>query len=345
MMAMRARQAAAERKLVVDRTNAPGNKRAVDSIAGGRPDKPLRNTNRNLAYFGTVAMNTVVGNFTTFRNATANAGANINTAEVWLKFAHNGKILFVARKNLTQGISWNQIYNRGCVGRVGTNGIAPGRGGVESNSTAQNMTYSSGGVTYDVRLLTAAPNAIETTNGQSSGLYTFNSGGEWDQLITSVSEFTSYNKRGWALFSNAILGIRTDSINGFRQNGTASWTQNSAGTTAGFSQFNAWGAGGRGFARVLRGFGGRRHANQQVTAIAQTDLSRSDATTYSGPNGPPGTGGGNVSRSFVSWRPVLEVRLASSGVDNTFQTSGGGRGGGWKGVPRNIPNNAGWTGI
>lgn len=349
MMAVRARQAAAERKIVVDRTNAPGPKRSVDSLRGGRVDKPLRNTNQNLAYFGTVTRDTLVGLFATFKSDTINAGTNQNENDNFLKFALNGKILFVAQKNFVRGVSWNQIYSRQIAGSHGTSGvggtnIGAGRGSgsgvtIERTSLVQDRTITRNGINYDVRLLTGGTAPIATTNGAASGLFNFISGGEWDELLVSVSEHTTWNKREWALFTNAQLGIRTDGTNGFRQDGTASWVQNNAGVTSGFATFSAWGSLSRGNARMLRGFGGRRTgAAGRDAAIVHPDLSASSTTIYSGPNGPPGTGGGNVTRIFYAWRPVLEVRNV------TLQVSGGGRGGGWKGIPRNIPSNVAWSG-
>lgn len=354
MMAVRARQAAAERKIVVDRTNAPGPKRSVDSLRGGRVDKPLRNTNQNLAYFGTVTMAQMLGTTTlaNFRNAAIGSiGTLRNTGDVWLKFALNGKILFVARKNLTSGVSWNQIYSAQAAGSHGTSGVGGTNTGGGRNSGSgvtfersglnQNKTFTPGGqsINYDVRLLTGGTAPIATTNGAASGIFNFISGGEWDELLVSVSNQTAWNKRDWAIFTNADLGIRTDGTNGWRNNFHASWVQNNAGVTSGFATFNAWGSPSRGNARMLRGFGGRRTGTAgRDAAIVHPDLSGSNTTSYVGPNGPPGTGGGNVSRTFYAWRPVLEVRNV------TLQVSGGGRGGNWKGIPRDIPSNSVWSG-
>jgi hypothetical protein len=437
MMGNRARQASAERKLVVDRTDAPGNKRSTDDLRGGRRDKPLRNTNRNLAYFGLVPMNEMVGSFTSFRTVAFRRQApgynhapesdivDQNTNEPWLKFVLNGKILFVARKNLARNISWTQLYEMDIVGSFGTLGVGgTNQGGARprtdisgnqlpissasmelrsSERTARYQTkrfapsgndyvndYVPGATvwrwtidtgyeqvpvwgahytprdpsspTYDIRLLTGGSAPIATTNGQQSGLFNFFGGGEWDELLVSVSEHTAWNKRGWASFTNAELGIRTDATNAFRQNGTASWVQNNAGQLAQYGIFSNWfwrHVSEIFYTRMIRGFGGRRTGTAgRDAAIVHPDLSTSNIKGYIGPNGPPGTGGGNVTRQFVAWRPVLElmnpedtkhpagyIKLHGSKgfVFSQVVISGGGRGGAWKGSPRVVPNNVSWT--
>lgn len=349
-----ARHAAAERKFVVDRTNAPGWKRSTEQVRpqGGRADKPLRNTNRHYAYFGEVTRNDLIGDWATFRNETI-GGTGVDHATPantsWHKFACNGKIVFVVRIPVVRGISWNQLYNAQVVGSHGTTGVggtntgaARGSGsGVHTERTAlqQNKTITRNGVNYDVRLLTGGTAAIATNNGQASGPFNFSSGGEWDQLLVSLSEHTAWNKRQWALFTNGVLGLRQNATNAWRNEGTASWVQNNAGSTAGHNTFSGWGSPSRGNARMLRGFGGRRTgAAGRDAAIVHPDLSASSTTIYTGPDGPPGSGGLRQDQRYYAWRPVLEVRNV------TLQVSGGGRGGGWKGIPRDIPNNVGWVG-
>lgn len=476
MMGTRARQASAERKFVVDRTDAPGEKRSTEALRGGRADKPLRNTNQHLAYFGTVSMAAMVGNFNTFKTVAfrqqgdnrifneatgrpINTGADIadtfgsimqNTNEVWLKFALHGKILFVARKNLARRVSWSMLYyaeiafdyglawpqqprpsnsvgnqwnnqypnpryvsgsarqshfntsspqssnvslralemrNAGAPsqwyflqslkqyspsGNEWVAAVMPERHRisgsqivVDTNSHWHYRPINPSNPRYDIRLLTGATAPTATTNGQESGLFNFLSGGEWDELLVSVSQHTKWNKRGWASFTNAELGIRTDATNAFRQNGTASWVQESAGRLANYGVFSQWmwrSTTEINYCRILRGFGGRRTGSTgRDDAIVHPDLSTSNIRDYTGPNGPPGSGGGNVNRQFASWRPVLELLnpedtthpagyMKFGWVNNEWGVvfeqvviSGGGRGGGWKGLSRTVPNNVSWT--
>ena len=80
-------------------------------------------------------------------------GTNEYGNPVWMKFAWNGKILFVPLKPLRRSISWNQIYNAGCVYGTGDQGIVPpnGRAGSEISITANNtVTNVNGGAATPV---------------------------------------------------------------------------------------------------------------------------------------------------------------------------------------------------
>ncbi len=73
----------------------------------------------------------------------------------WLKFSWKGKILFVPLKPLRRSISWNYIYEKGCVYGTGDQGILPpnGRAGHEISIVDDGGTFkvhnSSGDTTAD----------------------------------------------------------------------------------------------------------------------------------------------------------------------------------------------------
>ena len=78
-------------------------------------------------------------------------GVSHNSDAGWLKFASNGKVLFVAKQTLRHSISWDHIYSRGLVYGTDDTGKAP-RGTLVNQRT----TVTVGGNEYIVRLLTGA---------------------------------------------------------------------------------------------------------------------------------------------------------------------------------------------
>lgn len=104
----------------------------------------------------------------------------------WLKFARNGKILYVQKRPMRHSISWDHIYSRGAVYGTNDNGLFP-----RGTPTNQYNPLRKGGFTFVPRLLTgAASDPIDTTERESEESCTFDLGGgsEWNELIYRVHQ-------------------------------------------------------------------------------------------------------------------------------------------------------------
>ena len=151
----------------------------------------------------------------------------------WLKFARNGKILYVQKRPMRHTISWDHIYSRGAVYGTNDNGLYP-----RDTPTNQYNPLRKGNFTLVPRLLTgAASDPIDTTERESEDSCTFDLGGgsEWNELIYRVHQdepfcgdpdHTTYHGgpqvgNNWFNYSNSDLGI----VSGV---GRATWTQETA---------------------------------------------------------------------------------------------------------------------
>lgn len=113
------------------------------------------------------------------------AGTSHNSDEPWLKFNHNGKTLFVAKKTLRYGIDWNDSRGHG------------------------EVTIS--GDIYQVRLLSGSNG--NTVDGPDGG-----PGGEWNDLMYPIHT-DDPNGQGWGInYTNSDLNM-DDS------NGSRTWSQ------------------------------------------------------------------------------------------------------------------------
>ena len=191
---------------------------------GPGAQKPIAG-NLNAGYFGEVPMASLMGatDLATYIGLTE--GTPVNATTTWLKFALNGKILFVPKKPLRTNVSWQAIYQAGAV-----YGLETGTGvqSLPSNSPVQQtkrITTANGH--FRIRLPQGANANPYTGNGSSEA-----SASEWTLLLNRVSESAPAATR-WAAFSNDDLGIETSA---------ASWCQE-------YASFNT-------AARVCRGVSG-----------------------------------------------------------------------------------------
>lgn len=199
-----------------------------------------------------------------------------NSTAGWLKFAHKGKVLFVAKRTFMHSVRWDHLYARGIV--YGTNDDGKYPRGTPVN---QYTTVEHGGNRFIARLLTGA--TTDPTSDSDPLFYTdgmaqlnLGSGSEWNELIYRVhtdvptddgNDGQRADRHGgpqmganWANFSNADLAI---------QNGDCSWCQEALDTSA--------------LPRIHRG------------VVGLSAFVAATPSTVSGSN------------STYQWRPVLEL--------------------------------------
>jgi len=131
------------------------------------------------------------------------AGTLINdSTSVWLKFALDGKTLFISKKRVRNEISWEDIYNIGAVYGTGDTGTHPINGGV-----IQDRTVTIGQNIFKVRNLKGAaedpvPNLAYATH--TDPIET--AGSEWNRLLYPVHRD---DPAGWATYNNGDLEFGT----------------------------------------------------------------------------------------------------------------------------------------
>ncbi len=155
----------------------------------------------SLGYYGTVSANEFVTGAQLASALGFTAGNSYDNTPDWLKFAHNGKTLYVPKRPLREGVSWLDIYNAGLVYGVSGNGnYPPTTGGVD-----QLRTVTIAGRNYKVRLLKGAdvdPNNLSYNVAHPAG--THNS--EWAQLVLRTSA-NDPNNSHWENFTDIELGM------------------------------------------------------------------------------------------------------------------------------------------
>ena len=202
-------------------------------------------------------------------------GVSQNSDAGWLKFASNGKVLFVAKQALRYSISWDHIYSRGLVYGTDDTGKAP-RGALVNQRT----TVTVGGNEYIVRLLTGAESDPFPESDPlffTADMVDMDVGGgsEWNDLIYRVhvdiptsdgTDGMRADRHGgpqvgdnWTNYSNADLNVAVG-------NGRYTWCQEQSDTTS--------------FYRVFRG-------NNDVAYFTR--------------------GNADNTHSLYGWRPVLEL--------------------------------------
>lgn len=178
----------------------------------GPGGKVIIGGNSQSGFLGEVSAYELVDGLTLASMVGLSAGTDINSSGPWLKFVHKGKILFVAKKPLKYGISWNELYNNGLVYGVDGPGDFPPD---LSNPVNQNTIVTIGEYAFKVRLLTGLEEHDSTTPG-----------GEWNDLIYPI-HVDDPLKRGWYDYGNTDLMIGNPSAQGRR-----TWVQEHQGATA-----------------------------------------------------------------------------------------------------------------
>lgn len=115
-------------------------------------------------------------------------GSPINSDAGWLKFAHNDKILFIAKQPFRHSITWEHLYSRGVVYGTDDTGKAP-----YGTPTNQLTKVSRSGSEFIVRLMTGA-NADPFPESDplffTADMYQMDVGGgsEWNDLIYRIHQ-------------------------------------------------------------------------------------------------------------------------------------------------------------
>ena len=143
----------------------------------GHGPQELAFGNEQLGYFGRVLASEFITP-SALRNATGvTQGSVINDDSGWLKYAYNGKICFVAQKNILSSVSWQHIYQRGCVYGTSGSGVNP-----SGDPVLQDRTVVIDGYTYRVRLMKGL-NQDPSNKSDSSWDLPQTHGSEWNKIM------------------------------------------------------------------------------------------------------------------------------------------------------------------
>ena len=126
------------------------------------------------------------------------AGTLQHDAEsVWLKFALDGKIIYVAKKNIRSGINWTELNS--------------------ANSISGNRLIEINSKQYKIRLLKGVA-GTPVDEATVDPVYTH--GSEWNRLMYPIHQDTPTSQEGanWASYTNLDLNVGTGS-------GRSSWCQ------------------------------------------------------------------------------------------------------------------------
>ena len=179
-------------------------------------------------FYGEVATANLVTGANLDGDAGLSSGTAYNSTAPWLKFyvgpnadcnRNNGVayVLFVASKPYRYNLSWNNIYDAGCV--YGVDGNGPYNSGSNTNQLTE-VTYNE--YDFKVRLLTGADDEPFVDENDNDG-----DNSEWNDLIyrvhtTVVSDASHGSQVGdnWATYSDSDLLVHYD-----YGNGSYSWCQ------------------------------------------------------------------------------------------------------------------------
>lgn len=202
--------------------------------ATGPGPQTLQAGDMNDGFFGEVSASELFSGDELSLTLGVTEGTSQNGDAGWLKFASNGDILFVAKRNFRHSISWDHLYSRGLVYGTDDDGQAP-----RGTPTNQYTTVERSGNRFAVRLLTGA-NA-DPFDDTDPLFYTedmhqldIGAGSEWNRLIYRVhqdvpgdpaTDGVRADRHGgpqvgenWANYSNSEINIASGS-------GYQSWCQ------------------------------------------------------------------------------------------------------------------------
>lgn len=194
-------------------------------------------------YFGIVSASDFITGDALATLVGISAGTSQFSTEGWLKFAYQGKILFVAKKTIRYGISWDQINAANCA-----------RGDVVQKTVK--------GHTFKVRLMKGSNVASNDTGSAYNGSICY--GSEWNRLMLPIHENAAPGKSWkypnnvgtddtayWGIdFTDADLQTHYDYGDGAR-----SWCQETAYNSS---------------YRLGRGFSGVSHSGSSTSSYTGT---------------------------------------------------------------------------
>lgn len=156
--------------------------------ATGPGPQTLQAGDMNDGFFGEVSASELFSGDELSLTLGVTGGTSQNSDAGWLKFASNGKILFIAKKSFRHSISWDHIYSRGLVYGTDDNGENP-RGTPKNQYT----TVERSGNQFAVRLLTGG-NADPVDASDSRFLaddmpqLDLGGGSEWNRLMYRIHQ-------------------------------------------------------------------------------------------------------------------------------------------------------------
>lgn len=143
-----------------------------------------------------------------------NAG-EITAQPVWLKFAFEGRFLFIAKFPIAMAVTWNELYRCGLVFGTDNKGFNP-FGGFDGDVN-QITIVEKDGVKFKVRLIQDQEPLPNLTTASIQDL-NINRDTEWNQLMYRVSdsnEFASLDPpppRPWVKYTPPELGVYYNSV-------------------------------------------------------------------------------------------------------------------------------------
>lgn len=170
----------------------------------GPGNKVLLYGTTDLGYFGEVSSAELFTSVEIQMVIPVAGGTDITPPDkLWLKFYFKGKILYIAKKPLKSGVSWNDIYAAGGVYGTNDNGLYPGSPAVNQYHP---MTKVENG-----RSWTLVPRLIRAVNGDPASASSYSAAGyvdsEWSQLFGRIANATNdATTEKWARFTNTELG-------------------------------------------------------------------------------------------------------------------------------------------
>ena len=203
-------------------------------LAFGPGPQELVAGNMTAGFFGQVSASELYSGERLSFELGVTEGTLQNSEAGWLKFARNGRILFVAMQTFMYGVSWDHLYSRGIVYGTDDAGKAP-----RGTPTNQLTTVEHGGNRFIVRLATVAsadpyPDSDSLFDTDEMVDMDIGAGSEWNTLIYRVcadvptadgADGMQKDRHGgpqvgdnWAEFSSAELNITSG-------NGRYTWGQ------------------------------------------------------------------------------------------------------------------------
>jgi hypothetical protein len=140
----------------------------------------------NAGYFGEVPASELYSGDRLAFELAVTEGVLQNSDAGWLKFARNGKVLFIARQTFMHSVTWDHLYARGIVYGTDDDGKAP-----RGTPVNQRAVVEHGGNKFVVRLMTGAvadPFPESDPLFLTDDMYQMDVGGgsEWNDLMYRV---------------------------------------------------------------------------------------------------------------------------------------------------------------
>lgn len=209
------------------------------------------------------------------------AGSSMNSTTTWLKFAHKGSILFVAKLPIRYNLTWKSLYDLGLVYGTDNNGTnIPSA--VSATPKNQLKIVTKNGDNYKVRLIRGAganppvyaPVGAVSTSVDATGLEQ----SEWNRLMYKVVDRVPGSQIGGNWVSNVattVTGTNSTLSLTMCQEGTSNYLLLRGG-------YSATGYGELGYANCVQ-------YGHNAVGLGMTILSSGTITCYG------------------TWRPVLEL--------------------------------------